>query len=512
MPKLSTDKAEKQSSNSGSVFRKSRLRFRNFFRENYPVILIGILYFALALPNINLPAVYIDENIEVIEGYKLIVDPPEDISISAYSEYGLLHIFDRYFPLTTHTLFCGAIEVYLQIPLFLIFGINPFSIRLLPILFGFLILLSTYSLIKSWFSKRVAMFTGILLVSHPAFIFYSRQGHNSEVIFVVSFFWIGLYCINKYFSTEKRNLVYYGLGFFLFGLAYSSKINFLFFIVAMTVTVLLTQWKRFAKEADVKHVALGAVFFLMGSTLTIIQYIKSSWLVPSIMFNCLFSGTPDGISNLSYFNNLLVRIEQFYEVMLQGELWSFYWADILKNEYQRIPGLSGFFNHAFALSFTVALAATPFLARQNNPFRKNRVLFIYSMFVLLLLLTPFTVSTFRPFHLLILYPFPQVILAVFLCSLSGVFNPGRVRIMVYGIIGICLFFNIFLTVTYHCMVYAGTPEKESPWEEYVLSYKEGEGNLFIKSKPKAIKDGFTPPTDNPPLVPFSNNPRFDGYH
>ena len=461
--------------------------------HHLPFVLICLLFFSIALHNITVPEVSDSENHEPVEGFLLITDPPTDISISSFSETALLRFFDRYFPIAGHVSFAGATEIYMQIPIFVALGTNRFSLRLLPILMSFCGLVAIFSVCKSWFGRTVANLSCLLLASHPVFIFWSRQGHDTEAVFMIPFFWMGLYFFNKYRLGKRRNTLPLCLGSLLFGLGYSFKITFLYYLVAMAVTLLLIQRRRFMAELNFRRFLLGIAWFLLGNTLTIIYYLRSGAQALRLMLDSLFSPTPNGISNLDYFTNLSTRFEQFYEVILQGELWDHYWFRVLCNQTERPAALSWAWNYVFAFAFFAAFASLPFLIGRNIEYPKKKVGFVYVFFIAVFLQVPFTISALSPHHLLVLYPFPQIILSLSLCSLASVFRRRRLWIIAWVIVGACVLFNLVLSISYHRQALKSTRVIESPWEEYSLSYELGKGNLFISPKPNKLKDGFTPP-------------------
>ena len=87
---------------------------------------------------------------------------------------------------------------------------------------------------------------------------------------------------------------------------------------------------------------------------------------------------------------------------------------------------------------------------KNFPYPKERVLFLYILYSVVFLCTPFTISHLGTGHLFILFPFPQIVISLFICLLSYLFSKKRIILyLVYSVILASVLFNVRLSLNYH---------------------------------------------------------------
>ncbi len=129
------------------------------------------LYFALALPQIDLPGVHNDEAAEAgLQAMQILSGQP----IAAFRDVGL-SIGDRTFPLMVQD-YIGAFNVYFVLPFFAAFGSTVSALRLYTVLIGAVTMLCTHGFMAEAFGKRPAFIASLLLAASPSFIFWQRQG------------------------------------------------------------------------------------------------------------------------------------------------------------------------------------------------------------------------------------------------------------------------------------------------------------------------------------------------
>ena len=218
------------------------------------------------------------------------------------------------------------------------------------------------------------------------------------------------------------------------------------------------------KKMNRKLFAASAAAFTSGSSLILLANLESGGKTLKLMAGSLMSPTPkDSINNLHYLHNLSSRFSQFVDVILEGELWDPMWFSILN-------GSSFIQNHFFAALFLAGYFTVLLFALKNRTsFPRTKVFGLYIVFTTVFLCSPFTVSTLRPSHLLVLHPFPQIVVSLFLCSLPDVMKKKKPLIISANIAFVCLFaINLYLTVSYQQAAEAQTRWKESPFRKYEL--------------------------------------------
>src|SRR3990172_4533478 len=129
------------------------------------------IYFALALPQLDLPGLHNDEAAEAgLQAQQILSSQP----IAAFREAGL-SIGGRAFPLMVQD-YIGAFNVYFVLPFFAALGSTVSALRLYTVLIGAVTMLCTYGFMAEAFGKRPAFIASLLLAASPSFIFWQRQG------------------------------------------------------------------------------------------------------------------------------------------------------------------------------------------------------------------------------------------------------------------------------------------------------------------------------------------------
>lgn len=129
----------------------------------------------------------------------------------------------------------GALKVYLQAPVFALWGVSPWTIRLPAIVLGAFTLLLFERLCACICSPAVALLALILLASDPSFIFYIRHdfGGAALTLFLVI---APLWCLVRWRETTR--IAWWSLAFFLFGFGLYHRLDYLGFLTALaSVTI-----------------------------------------------------------------------------------------------------------------------------------------------------------------------------------------------------------------------------------------------------------------------------------
>ena len=130
-----------------------------------------VIYFALALPQLDLPGLHNDEAAEAgLQAQQILSGQP----IAAFRDAGL-SIGGRTFPLMVQD-YIGAFNVYFVLPFFAALGSTVSALRLYTVLIGAVTMLCTYGFMAEAFGKRPAFIASLLLAASPSFIFWQRQG------------------------------------------------------------------------------------------------------------------------------------------------------------------------------------------------------------------------------------------------------------------------------------------------------------------------------------------------
>ena len=155
----------------------------------------------------------------------------------------------------------GALKVYLMIPVFSVWGISPHTIRLPALFLGGLTLLFFSLLLARCCSVLVALLASVLLASDPSYLFYTRHDFGSAAL---SLFLVccPLWCLVRWRETNRASL--WAATFFLFGVGLYNRLDYLAFLVAAGMTVLLCFRKTVCLRVGSKEFRCAVFFFLLG--------------------------------------------------------------------------------------------------------------------------------------------------------------------------------------------------------------------------------------------------------
>lgn len=377
---------------------------RSGIKGNLVIIMLIISYYLFwELRSIELPALEPDEDWPVMMSYTFITnEPPRDCGT-------YVNIFKKRIPIATSPPYHGACMMYLLIPFILFGGLNIYSVRMLPISFGAVTVFLLFQFCKKFLKNEIVSFiTACLLAIDISFIISTKVGltHGS----MIGAFLLGsLLCFLEWY--EKKINRYFYIGSFLTGMGLFTKAWFLWYVIGL-IAILIVFFRKWQAKFTKKEISVtlvgGALSFCIAISPLIYYESKTSFSIVKFCKSQI-SQTRYGYHNLRYFRNLLDRVYHLKELpsaMQRGvELSS------NKQAANLIKGcLNGFYFYLFILSliwhgFTIIFKRKKFLIQ-----RKVLLTLFFTMF----LLTPFSLSTAVPEHLLILLPIMKIITGIFI--------------------------------------------------------------------------------------------------
>jgi 4-amino-4-deoxy-L-arabinose transferase-like glycosyltransferase len=427
-------------------------KHKSILNSQIPILLIVLVFLILALWNINYPGLNTDEAAKGVVSSNILRDA-SDIAQGKIQLLGYhVILYGKIFPIM-EAQYSGATIPYLIFPFIRFFGLNILALRLCPVIIMAIFLFFLYYFCKNWFGVKVAIAASLITATNLVFVQYSRLGLYRSEIFVMAFFWFGLFFLIKY--AQIKRYLFLILGFLFFGLSFSIKITFLYYAVALTIAYFLIGKRNgLLGIFKIKEIAIMLVSFCAGAFFVISYNVIEPWITAKQLFSVLtnvqatsVNTIGEGAKNWDYLNNFSQRLMQFFGI-LRGDVGDrFFW------------GISG--NSAMEVFSSLAvilviiclglLLATALFIPSLTKIGKNRVLFICIIYLAVLLLSPFTMSGFDQGHLLVLLPFPQLALAVFLCTLWSVVSKNKklVKAIVGFLFVFTIFFNIFMNLYYN---------------------------------------------------------------
>lgn len=291
------------------------------------VTLACCVFFALCVYQLQLPGLYNDEAFDVIPSMQMLLGHPVELQRNAG-----LHIFNLALPLMSSSDYQGVTSTYLAIPFLAIGGINVISLRMMTVCVGLLGVVLAYFLARAWFGKAEARLTVLMLATSPAWVFWSRIGVYvvSEVVPIMSGALLALTYWLRHRPLGAHNRTLY-MGMFLLGLGLTTKLLFLWAIIAVVLCGLilfgrvlwesknawLKQWGLWLRVAFFSGVAFcsGALPFLLYNLMTRGTFHLLSGTVGNL------SSTSNGVNNTAFLRNLWTEADSFKVVLDGGYFW-----------------------------------------------------------------------------------------------------------------------------------------------------------------------------------------------
>jgi len=302
--------------------------------------------------------------------------------------------------------YVGALKAYLYTPAVRFLPASPALIRLPMVFVGLFAALVTYLLLRCIFDRQTAAIAIVLILTDPSYIFQIRLDWG-PVALMMFLKMASLYCFVKFTATNHR--AFLAAGSFLLGLGVYDKANFLWYVVALAVATLAVWPRRVLRLFTFSSTMIVSIFFLLGC-----------W--PLLVYNIVTKGET--------FRGRLILPEVFWQTVLYrtGLL-----IEVLNGTavYRYVNGqLPVHWSKSLLLDSSATL--TPLLlvlvvvVLVGTGMRRSYPDAVWFFVVLACGIQLQIYLTFRPIgwhHIMMLYPFPQIVLAYvihqFLVAESG---------------------------------------------------------------------------------------------
>jgi 4-amino-4-deoxy-L-arabinose transferase-like glycosyltransferase len=286
-----------------------------------------LAFFFICTHQLDLPGLYNDEAFDVIPAMQVVLGHPVELQRGAG-----IDLFGVTLPLMSSSDYQGITSTYLAIPFFAIGGVNVYSLRLMTITVGLIAIVLAYFLARAWFGRPVARLTVLMLGLSPSWIFWSRLGVYvvNEVVPITTGALLAFtqWLRNRPLGARNRPLY---AGMFLLGLGLTTKLLFLWVIIAVTVCAAVLYGRqawdnrrsifrdplRWLRTSALSIVAfcLGALPFILYNLMT-----RGTWLLIRGSLTDL-STTSHGVDNTAYLRNLWSEADSLKVVLDGGYFW-----------------------------------------------------------------------------------------------------------------------------------------------------------------------------------------------
>lgn len=375
-----------------------------------------LLFLGATLPHLDLPGIQYDE---------VYYAPPAAALLKAQydTDYvrldpSVIHLFGRPLPLMFNY-YTSFFRTYLTLPVFALFGINVVTIRGSSIALAATALIFFMALARHLTRDRgVALASGIFLALDASFIAYSHND-NVAVSTMMALKGVALWALLRWWQQPQPKFLY--LGLFLIGLGVSDRASFLWIPMSLALTLLLiygkSLWREtWARVRGTKRLVFAAAAFAAGASI-FLAFNVATWGGTFSPMAGNFRKTSGGADNLAFFENLYLRLQMLTEVLNGDYLNHFILGEMnYRTDRWHFSGspLSWLVPIAFAYFLVNAIAK--YFSRRSV---ERSVVFLLSMTAWLLFFTCFTPTLHRGHQLLVLYPFPHILVALFVFELAN---------------------------------------------------------------------------------------------
>ncbi|MBU2568176.1 MAG: glycosyltransferase family 39 protein [Elusimicrobia bacterium] len=357
-----------------------------------PVVLISAIFLGFSLYNIPVPGVHPDEALNQYWFWNALKEN------NVWEGESHITLFNQKIPIMQGHY---ASPAYFHVPLLLTLGPGVLSMRLSTIIVGLLGIFLLYLLCEYWFNRKTAFIASLLTAVSPAYLMWNRNPLDARQMYMVVVFLLALYLFTLY--VKKRSPFFLYGGAFLLGIGLWTKIPFIWFILGLFIIKFLFKI-RFSRTESVEFTGS----FVLGASPLIWANLTSGFQTVRLVLGSLTAPTWAGVKNPDFINNFLVRARQFIDCLRGFIYWEMSDSGLAHtfsfNElYPPIFFLAVVFGIIYLIKKRAVVPVVP----------RKPIIFLFIIFSVVFVGLCFTISTLGQHSLGILFPVPQVIVAVF---------------------------------------------------------------------------------------------------
>src|SRR4030042_1683161 len=395
-----------------------------FSKERYIdiafLLSVSIAFIGFSLYQIELPGLYGDEVDKLVPTVALLTGQP--LWVGKYVTIFSFRI------LLSYTGYIGPVLSYLPMPFIAIFGYTPFALRLSSVICGWLTLVLAYFGAKIWFGPWVARFGIAITAVSPVFIFQKRMGYYNYGP-VTLFTSICFFFLARYISNRNPRDLWASAAFA--GIAVNTAIQAFLVLIPMVLIAILF-WDTIRPRLRTLIIAL-CLFLIVGSPILYMTLAKGT------AFKRIgWSGRNSENLTLSSFVDALSEEKVHFKGMLEG--LGGVQVDSIGKDIRNL-----LMNYAFGLSIIV-LAVSFILARHRKEFiRRNAAPLIITLFGLFL--TGFIIKGRLTYHLIVLWPFANLVVGAGLAQIYQIHQ--RFRLVAIALVCVLVISQANVTIKAH---------------------------------------------------------------
>ncbi|MBN1621208.1 MAG: glycosyltransferase family 39 protein [Endomicrobiales bacterium] len=348
--------------------------------------------------------------------------------------------------------FCNyhvGIEHLIYIPFIKIFGLSHNAVRIAGAFFSILTILFTFLFIRSFFNEIIAILTVILLSLHTPFIMGTKfsilTGSLMQCVITAILYLLWIW-------YKKGNILYFFVACFLIGFGLNTRIWHIWFIIALSIYAIMNL-KDFKRKISIptKYLAMGFGLLILGAMPLLYFNLTNNFETVQYILSKIYKSNQS--FSLSLYIDSLLESLNLFKALLKGKY--------LINHPVGRTFFSLFGNAFYPFALTAGLLWSFFALFYIKDAYSEKRKFIFIIFILIFIQTVVPCFDLYPHHFFVLYPFVQILIALFIYDLFTKFNKY------VKIAALILFFSLFsadiiiTTNIYYCARKMGYQGHES---------------------------------------------------
>lgn len=328
--------------------------------------------------------------------------------------------------------YIGALKSYLYMPIFYLFGVNIWSIRLPHTIIISIALFLLYKGLTLSFNKKIAILTIFFLALDPSHIVYSKVDTGPTVI---EFFLkvLTIYLFFLYLNTKKEIIFLSIYPVLLLGIF--NKINFFWFVNAFMISLIILYGRTF--YSNFKHLGKFVPLILIA----IPYYILLRFFIKLSRETALsYKNFANEVSLENIFTNFPIFYKNLTEVINGNLFFNMAYGYNTTN-------FGMHFSYLILLISLVSFICLIIKKSISKLFLKS-YFFIILIILLISLQVLLTRRAISAWHTLMIYPFFTIFFAVGVYSLYTIFKSAKIRLTLVFLLIFIFFYQLTINFIY----------------------------------------------------------------
>jgi 4-amino-4-deoxy-L-arabinose transferase-like glycosyltransferase len=381
-----------------------------------------LIYVLLAGRCIWLPGIYYDEVIQAIPAIAALKGGVDGPLIQV--EGSVIWLGGHPFPLLVLP-YLGSTQAAVLTLAFTVAGISVPVIRWTFIALGAIPLVLIFFFMRRLFGTGTALLSTLLLCMDPTYIFSLRSDNGPTAAMMICSMGT-LWLLIAWWQTHKP--AYLLTGAFLCGFGLYDKVNFVWFLGALAISVIAVYphgvWNRVKRLRW--HTWLGAVAcFCMGASVLLVYTILTRGGPFRGLLHLVSEKTAFGVSNANLLSNLVWRMKSLFGLLSGYEILDFYTSTFSGYHYPYSRGLFPTTALPWLVGLAVLIGSIQAVLRVRWGLDLRKALFLFLLSALVVGASIITPTNLMYHHLLVAYSFLPLLVAHFVMTIPDIVGTWR---------------------------------------------------------------------------------------